>query len=235
MPGPERVSISQRFRGFLPVIVDMETGGFSAATDAILEIAATIVRMDDAACCMCTPRTASTSPLRGRQHRAVGAGLYRHRPLPPVPRGAGEHEARASCSASCAGKSGSRSATAPSSSATTRTSMPAFSTPPWSAATSSATPSTPSPISTPRRWRASPTARRCWRKQLRRGRHRLRQRAGPLGGLRRGAHGELFCAIVNRWQELGGWPGAGKRAGRRTPEVRLPGAGRRSLPRRKHR
>jgi ribonuclease T len=40
------VSISQRFRGFLPVIVDMETGGFTAATDAILEIAASIVRMD---------------------------------------------------------------------------------------------------------------------------------------------------------------------------------------------
>jgi len=39
--------ICNRFRGFLPVIVDIETGGFNASTDAILEIAATIVRMDE--------------------------------------------------------------------------------------------------------------------------------------------------------------------------------------------
>lgn len=39
--------ISDRFRGFLPVVVDIETGGFNAKTDAILEIAACILRMDD--------------------------------------------------------------------------------------------------------------------------------------------------------------------------------------------
>jgi ribonuclease T len=39
--------ISERFRGFLPVVVDVETGGFVAATDAILEVAATLVRMDE--------------------------------------------------------------------------------------------------------------------------------------------------------------------------------------------
>jgi ribonuclease T len=38
--------ISQRFRGFLPVVIDVETGGFNASTDAILEIAATVMRMD---------------------------------------------------------------------------------------------------------------------------------------------------------------------------------------------
>ncbi|PIE39330.1 MAG: ribonuclease T [Gammaproteobacteria bacterium] len=38
--------ICERFRGFLPVIIDVETGGFNAKTDAILEIAATLVRMD---------------------------------------------------------------------------------------------------------------------------------------------------------------------------------------------
>ena len=36
-----------RFRGFLPVVIDVETGGFIAHTDGILEIAATTVRMDD--------------------------------------------------------------------------------------------------------------------------------------------------------------------------------------------
>ncbi|MDA9368412.1 exonuclease domain-containing protein, partial [Flavobacteriaceae bacterium] len=40
--------IRDRFRGFLPVVVDIETGGFNAQTDAILEIAATLVRMNDA-------------------------------------------------------------------------------------------------------------------------------------------------------------------------------------------
>ncbi|MEE8119795.1 MAG: ribonuclease T [Gammaproteobacteria bacterium] len=39
--------IAQRFRGFLPVVIDVETGGFNAATDALLEIAAVILRMDD--------------------------------------------------------------------------------------------------------------------------------------------------------------------------------------------
>ena len=39
--------IADRFRGFLPVVVDVETGGFNAAQDALLEIAACILRMDD--------------------------------------------------------------------------------------------------------------------------------------------------------------------------------------------
>lgn len=37
---------SQRFRGFLPVVVDVETGGFDARRDALLEIAAVLVEMD---------------------------------------------------------------------------------------------------------------------------------------------------------------------------------------------
>jgi len=39
--------IADRFRGFLPVVVDVETGGFNSRTDALLEIAASIIRMDD--------------------------------------------------------------------------------------------------------------------------------------------------------------------------------------------
>jgi ribonuclease T len=39
--------IADRFRGFLPVVVDVETGGFNPQTDALLEIAACILRMDD--------------------------------------------------------------------------------------------------------------------------------------------------------------------------------------------
>jgi ribonuclease T len=39
--------IADRFRGFLPVVIDVETGGFNANTDALLEVAACILRMDD--------------------------------------------------------------------------------------------------------------------------------------------------------------------------------------------
>ncbi len=40
--------MAQRFRGFLPVIVDVETGGFDCERHALLEIAAVPVRMDEA-------------------------------------------------------------------------------------------------------------------------------------------------------------------------------------------
>jgi ribonuclease T len=39
--------MAQRFRGFLPVVVDVETGGFNPRTDALLEIAAVTLRMTD--------------------------------------------------------------------------------------------------------------------------------------------------------------------------------------------
>ena len=48
-PADERVGgIAGRFRGFLPVIVDVETGGFNPATDALLEVAAILVRLNAA-------------------------------------------------------------------------------------------------------------------------------------------------------------------------------------------
>ena len=40
------VAMRDRFRGFLPVVVDVETGGFVAATDALLEIAAVLLKID---------------------------------------------------------------------------------------------------------------------------------------------------------------------------------------------
>ena len=38
--------IARRFRGFLPVVIDVETGGFNPVTDALLEIAAIFVRQN---------------------------------------------------------------------------------------------------------------------------------------------------------------------------------------------
>jgi ribonuclease T len=39
----ESFLIADRFRGFLPVVVDVETGGFNCKTDALLEIAAVLI------------------------------------------------------------------------------------------------------------------------------------------------------------------------------------------------
>ncbi|NVJ61239.1 MAG: ribonuclease T [Gammaproteobacteria bacterium] len=39
--------IAERFRGFFPVVVDVETGGFNHETDALLEIAAITLKFDD--------------------------------------------------------------------------------------------------------------------------------------------------------------------------------------------
>jgi ribonuclease T len=39
-------AIADRFRGFLPVVVDVETGGFNPATDALLEVAAVMLNLN---------------------------------------------------------------------------------------------------------------------------------------------------------------------------------------------
>lgn len=39
--------IAERFRGFLPVVVDVETGGFDAERDALLEIAVVVIGMNE--------------------------------------------------------------------------------------------------------------------------------------------------------------------------------------------
>ena len=48
MTEPHKQLMRQRFRGFLPVVIDIETGGFNAQTDALLEIAATALTIDEA-------------------------------------------------------------------------------------------------------------------------------------------------------------------------------------------
>ena len=41
------VLIAKRFRGFLPVVVDVETGGFDKDRDALLEVAAVLLNFDE--------------------------------------------------------------------------------------------------------------------------------------------------------------------------------------------
>ncbi len=42
--------MASRFRGFLPVVVDVETGGFNPKTDALLEVAAVLLDIDSDGC-----------------------------------------------------------------------------------------------------------------------------------------------------------------------------------------
>ena len=48
-PAPPATAVplmAHRFRGYLPVVIDVECGGFNAATDALLEIAAVLIEMN---------------------------------------------------------------------------------------------------------------------------------------------------------------------------------------------
>ena len=45
-PAATAARMARRFRGYLPVAIDVETGGFHAATDALLEIAISLIDMD---------------------------------------------------------------------------------------------------------------------------------------------------------------------------------------------
>lgn len=48
-PDPESIKsdFSQRFRGYFPVVIDVETAGFNAQTDALLELAASVLHLDE--------------------------------------------------------------------------------------------------------------------------------------------------------------------------------------------
>ena len=41
-------SFAQRFRGYFPVVIDVETAGFNSQTDALLELAASMLHLDEA-------------------------------------------------------------------------------------------------------------------------------------------------------------------------------------------
>jgi ribonuclease T len=43
----DKPAMAQRFRGFFPVVVDVETGGFDERRDALLEIGALTLKLDD--------------------------------------------------------------------------------------------------------------------------------------------------------------------------------------------
>ncbi|MBB6182754.1 ribonuclease T [Oleiagrimonas soli] len=58
--------MANRFRGFLPVVVDVETGGFDSQRDALLEIAVAVTRMDgDGVLHFDAPVLARVKPFEG--------------------------------------------------------------------------------------------------------------------------------------------------------------------------
>ncbi|WP_448547200.1 ribonuclease T [Thalassotalea fusca] len=50
-------SFATRFRGYFPVVIDVETAGFNAQTDALLEIAATTLSFDEQTQCFSLDET----------------------------------------------------------------------------------------------------------------------------------------------------------------------------------
>ena len=58
--------MAQRFRGFLPVVVDVETGGFNESTDALLQIAAVLIDLDPQGRLFCSETVAChVNPFEG--------------------------------------------------------------------------------------------------------------------------------------------------------------------------
>jgi len=57
--------IAQRFRGFLPVVVDLETGGFDAQRHAVLELAGVFLRYDGSTLSIDKTHQANIEPTEG--------------------------------------------------------------------------------------------------------------------------------------------------------------------------
>lgn len=78
----------RRFRGYLPVAIDVETGGFHAATDALLEIAATLIDMDpDGTLRRGATHSFHVKPFEGGRLDPISlsvTGIDPHHPLRPA-------------------------------------------------------------------------------------------------------------------------------------------------------
>lgn len=62
----QHTPMEKRFRGFLPVVVDVETGGFNEQTDALLQIAAVIIDMREDGSLYCKEtHTCHVAPFPG--------------------------------------------------------------------------------------------------------------------------------------------------------------------------
>jgi ribonuclease T len=82
------LAMARRFRGFLPVVVDVETGGFNPETDALLEIAAVLIQMqDDGTIAPGESYRYHVQPFEGANMEAASLevnGIDPHHPLRPA-------------------------------------------------------------------------------------------------------------------------------------------------------
>jgi ribonuclease T len=80
--------MASRFRGFLPVVIDVETGGFNPATDALLEIAAVLIEMQgDGTLMRGETYRYHVRPFEGAQLNPASlqvTGIDPHHPLRPA-------------------------------------------------------------------------------------------------------------------------------------------------------
>ncbi|MFO1428006.1 MAG: ribonuclease T [Steroidobacteraceae bacterium] len=81
-------AMARRFRGFLPVVVDVETGGFNSARDALLEIAAVIIGIEpDGRLRRATTHSFHVRPFEGANIEPAALavnGIDPHHPLRPA-------------------------------------------------------------------------------------------------------------------------------------------------------
>ena len=77
--------MARRFRGFLPVTIDVETGGFNCARDALLQIAAVIIDMDDSGRLIRGPTFSyHVKPFEGSNIEAASLAVNRIDPWHPL-------------------------------------------------------------------------------------------------------------------------------------------------------
>ena len=77
--------MARRFRGFLPVTIDVETGGFNCARDALLQIAAVIIDMDDSGQLIRGPTFSyHVKPFEGANIEAASLAVNRIDPWHPL-------------------------------------------------------------------------------------------------------------------------------------------------------
>jgi len=82
------ITFATRFRGFLPVVVDVETGGFNSQTDALLEIAAVLIEMrSDGSLARGETHRFHVTPFPGANMEPASMAVNRidpHHPLRPA-------------------------------------------------------------------------------------------------------------------------------------------------------
>ena len=86
--------MARRFRGFLPVVVDVETGGFNCARDALLQIAAVMIDLDDSGRLVRGPtHSYHVKPFEGANIEAASLLVNRIDPWHPLRPAIDEREA----------------------------------------------------------------------------------------------------------------------------------------------